>query len=128
MIEIISQQSAKGPYSTVVGAGPFVFLSGQGGIDAKTGVKVEGGIRAETTQTLRNISDLLRAANLTMDHLVSITCYLTDINEWSSMNEAYAGMLGASSRPVRTAVEVSGLPFGLCIEMTAVAYRGQTEA
>lgn len=126
MIDVISQQYAKGPYSTVVGAGPFVFLSGQGGIDPSTGEKVPGGIRAETTTTLRNIDNLLRDAGLTLDDLVSVTCYLTSIDDWPAMNEAYAEVLGETARPVRTAVEVSRLPFGLCIEMTAMAYRGPT--
>jgi 2-iminobutanoate/2-iminopropanoate deaminase len=123
----IANETAKGPYSTVVQAGDFVFLSGQGGIGVD-GRKVTGGIVAETKRTLDNIKDLLAEAGLEMENLVSITCYLTDITEWTIMNEAWTEALSSSVRPTRTAVEVANLPFGLCIEMTAVAYRPAARA
>ncbi|MET0931536.1 MAG: RidA family protein [Aeromicrobium sp.] len=124
MIEFISQQTAKGPYSTIVAAGDVVYLSGQGGIDPVTGHKVVGGITPETRQTIENIESLLASIGLHLSSLVTVTCYLADIDEWDEMNQAYAAAMGPDARPVRTAVEVSALPFGLAIEMTATAYRG----
>lgn len=120
MVEIISDGTAQGPYSTAVKAAGFVFLSGQGGIDPSTGRVVAGGIAPETVATVANIASLLRGAGMDLADLVSVTCYLADISEWEAMNAAYASAMG-DARPVRTAVEVSALPFGLRIEMTAIA-------
>lgn len=124
MHRVIANETAKGPYSTVIEAGDFVFLSGQGGIDPSTDRIVEGGIQAETRQTLANIGALLAEAGLEMRNLVQMTCYLADIGEIGLMNEAYAEACGEEVRPTRTTIAASGLPFGLRVEMTAVAYRG----
>lgn len=99
-----------------------MFLSGQGGLDPATGQLVEKGIESETRQTLINIGDLLSEAGLGYEDLVQVTCYLTDIDDWPKLNAVYAEVLGVNSRPTRTAVGVSQLPFGLSVEMTAVAF------
>jgi 2-iminobutanoate/2-iminopropanoate deaminase len=124
VIKTLANRTAKGPYSTVVQAGPFVFLSGQGAFDPETGEVVPGGIEEQTKQTLENIRALLAEAGLGVDRLVQVTCYLTDLDDWPRMNEAYAAALGESVRPTRTAVGVAALPFGLLVEITAVAYAG----
>lgn len=122
MVEIISQDTARGPYSTVVRAGAFVYLSGQGAIDPATGQAIVTDIETETALTIRNITSLLERAGLTTAHLVQMTCYLTDLSEWERMNVVYADLLGPDVRPTRTAVGVQELPFGLRLEITAVAY------
>ncbi|ANN21663.1 hypothetical protein SD37_09420 [Amycolatopsis orientalis] len=109
-----------GPYSTAIRSNGFVHLSGQGGLDPATGERVPGGIQAETMQTVANIEALLGRAGLSLMDLVSVTCYLVDLGEWEMMNRAYSTALG-DARPVRTAVGVSALPFGLRLEMTAIA-------
>lgn len=124
MHRVIANETAKGPYSTIIEAGDFVYLSGQGGIDPRTDRVAPGGIRAETRQTLANIADLLAQAGLSMRNLVQMTCYLADIDEIGPMNEAYAEVCGEDVRPTRTTIAAAGLPFGLRIEMAAVAYRG----
>lgn len=122
MPQIISDETARGPYWTIVRAGPFVFLSGQGSVDPATGQVVAGDIETETRLTLNNIAALLAEAGLGVENLVQVTCYLTDLAEWDRMNPVYAAVLGPGARPARTAVGVAALPFGLRIEMTAVAY------
>lgn len=126
MHKMISDRTAKGPYSTAVQAGGFVFLSGQGGLDPATGQPVAKGIEGETRQTLINIGDLLSEAGLGYEDLVQVTCYLTDIDDWPKLNTVYAEVLGEKSRPTRTAVGVSQLPFGLSVEMTAIAFGAPT--
>lgn len=126
MVEIISQDTARGPYSTVVRAGAFVYLSGQGAIDPASGEAVVTDIETETALTIRNIASLLERAGLTTADLVQMTCYLTDLSEWERMNVVYAATLGPGIRPTRTAVGVQELPFGLRLEITAVAYDPRT--
>lgn len=122
MHEIIADSTAKGPYSTAIRAGGFVFLSGQGGVSPETGEPVGGGFEAEARQTIQNISDLLAEAGLGLENLVQLTCYLTDLGDWPQLNEICIDAMGEDCRPTRTAVGVATLPFGLSLEMTAVAY------
>lgn len=124
MLKTIADSTAKGPYSTAIQAGPFVFLSGQGGFDPISGVVVGDDIESQTRQTIANIRDLLVQSGLDVEDLVQMTCYLTDLSQWPQMNEVYAEVLGSASRPTRTAVGVAALPFGLRVEITAVAYAG----
>jgi len=114
---------ARGPYSIALEAHGQVYLSGQGGLDPATGIKVPGGIRAETRRTLDTIDQLLREQGLTRASLVSITCYLADIDDWPAMNEVFVEFFDGVLPPTRTAVEVSRLPFDLAVELTAVAVR-----
>lgn len=124
MHEIIANSTAKGPYSTAIRAGDFVYLSGQGGIDPRSGQPVTGGFEAEARQTIQNISDLLAEAGLGLGNLVQLTCYLTDLGDWPQLNEVCIDAMGPECRPTRTAVGVATLPFGLSLELTAVAYSG----
>lgn len=113
----------KGPYSTTYRVGDVLYLSGQGSIDPATGSAVLGDIKDQTRRTLRNVETLLRSEGFRLEDLAQVTCYLADMDEWDAMNEAYADYLGDRSTPVRTAIEVSRLPFGLSVEMTCVAHR-----
>lgn len=123
MTHALIPPAPKGPYSTTRRIGDVLYLSGQGSIEPTTGVAVLDDIRSQTERTLVNIRALLRSEGFDLDDLVQVTCYLTDIHEWASMNAAYADFFKGGATPVRTAVEVSGLPFGLSIEMSCVAHR-----
>lgn len=124
MHKIIANSTAKGPYSTAIKAGEFVFLSGQGGINPESEKPVTGGFEAEARQTIQNISALLADAGLGLENLVQLDCYLIDLNDWAQLNDICIDAMGAECRPTRTAVGVATLPFGLSLEMTAVAYSG----
>jgi 2-iminobutanoate/2-iminopropanoate deaminase len=111
-----------GPFSPAVIAGGVCYLSGQGGLDPATGEVVEGGIRPETHQTLRNVEAVLAAGGMTLSDVVTVTCYLVDIDEWPAMNEVYAAQFDDSRPyPARTAVAVAALPNGMRVEMTVIA-------
>jgi 2-iminobutanoate/2-iminopropanoate deaminase len=98
------------------------YLSGQGGLDPATGEVVEGGIRPETKQTMRNIEAVLAAGGMTLSDVVTVTCNLVDIDEWPAMNEVYAAHFDDSRPyPARTAVAVAALPSGMRVEMTVTA-------
>ncbi|MFV0308705.1 MAG: RidA family protein [Desertimonas sp.] len=109
-----------GPYSPFVRAGDFVIVSGQGGI--KDGAIVEGGVAAQTRQTMANLAGQLEAAGLTLLDVVKTMCFLTDMGTFAEFNAAYAEALG-DHRPARSTVEVSGLPGGMDVEVEAWAYR-----
>ena len=112
--------AAVGPYSQAVEAKDFVFLSGQIGLDPKTGKIVDGGIAAETKQSLENIKAVLIAAGSDLTKVVSTTVYLTDMNDFAKMNEIYAGYF-AEPFPARATVAVKQLPKNAMVEIAAVA-------
>ena len=75
-----------GPYSPVVRAGDFIFVSGQGGM--ADGRKVEGGVAAETEQTMKNLAAQLESVGASLDDVVKTTCFLTDMENFAKFNAA----------------------------------------
>ncbi len=112
---------AIGAYSQGVRVGPWLWVSGQLGLDPATGELAPGGAAAEATQALRNVLAILAAAGLSPRHLVRVGIFVTDIATFTVVNEAYAAALG-DARPARATVEVSALPRGGHVEVEAVAY------
>jgi len=109
-----------GPYSPFVRAGDFIIVSGQGGM--KDGAIVEGGVAAQTTQTMANVADRLAEAGATLSDVVKTLCFLTDMDTFATFNDAYvAGFAG--HRPARSTIGVAALPGGADVEVEAWAYK-----
>ena len=125
-IEVIQTDKAGppvGPYSQGIKAGGFVFVAGEKGMDPVTKKIVPGGIEAETRQTLENIKAILHEAGSKMDLVVSSFVFMTDLSEFSRMNEIYAQYF-KTNPPGRTTVEVKSLPAGAHVEITVTALAG----
>lgn len=123
MKKIIQTDSApepKGPYSQAVSAGGFVFVSGQGSINPETGQFELGDVKSQTRRTLENIAEILKSAGLSMKDVVKCSVFLTDTDEFKKMNEVYSEYF-SESKPARTTVEVSALPFGIKVEVDVIA-------
>jgi len=121
--EVITSEKAAlpvGPYSQGIKAGNFIFVAGEKGIDPQTGRIVDGGIEAETHQTLENIHAILEAAGAGMGNVVRTVVYLTDIADFAEMNAVYAGYF-TEDPPGRSCVQVSALPAGAHVEIEATA-------
>ncbi len=117
--------AAIGPYSQGVAlSNGFVFTSGQIPLDPANGGIVGGDIKAQTKRVLENIRAVLDAAGSGMEHVVKTTVYLTDLSEFSAMNEVYAGFF-SSTPPARTTVQVARLPRDARIEIDAIAVVSQ---
>ena len=111
-----------GPYSPGMGFERLVFVSGQGGVDPKTGALAPD-VEAQAEQCLRNIQTILEAAGSSLQHVLRCGVFLVDMREFAKMNGVYARIFG-DHRPARTTVQVAGLPGeGLRVEIDAVAYR-----
>ena len=111
-----------GPYSQAIQAGDFIFVAGEKGLDPKTGKIVEGGIAAETRQTLENVKAILEAAGATMDDAVRSVVYMTDMAQFAEMNGVYADYFGEDPPP-RSCVQVVALPAGAHVEIEITAVR-----
>ena len=115
-----SAPAAIGPYSQAVCSGDLVFVSGQLGIDPKTGQMVEGGIKKQTQQALENIKAILSQESLTMANVVQVQVFLADIKDFAAMNEIYAAYF-IQPYPARAAIQAAALPKGGLVEIMAVA-------
>jgi 2-iminobutanoate/2-iminopropanoate deaminase len=112
-----------GPYSQAIKAGGFVFVAGEKGMDPVTQQIVPGGIEPETKRTLENIKAILEEAGSGMDWVVSTFVFMTDLSQFSKMNEIYAEYFKRNP-PGRTTVEVKSLPAGAHVEITVTALVG----
>jgi 2-iminobutanoate/2-iminopropanoate deaminase len=100
--------------------GDFVFCSGQIGIDPATGSLVDGGIAAETRQVLTNLAAVLQAASSSLAQVVKTTVYLKNLDDFITMNEAYASFF-PTNPPARATIEVAHLPRRALVEIEAIA-------
>lgn len=110
--------AAIGPYSQAVRAGQQVFVSGQ--ISAQTGASAPGGVPEQTEACLLAMRAVLEAAGMGMDDVVKTTVYMTDLTQFSAMNEVYARHF-RPPYPARATVEVRALPKAAAVEIDAVA-------
>ena len=111
---------AIGPYSQAIKANGMVFASGQIALDPASGQTVEGGVTEQTERVLNNLRAVLEAAGSSLDQVVKTTVFLADLNDFTSMNEAYGRFFGESP-PARSTVEVSRLPRDVRVEIDAIA-------
>lgn len=109
-----------GPFSPALRVGNLVFISGQIGVDPKTGKVVQGGIREQTRQTLENIRALLEAAGASIHQVVKCFVYLSDIRDWAAMNEVYREYF-KKDPPCRTTVEAKLFSPEVLVEITPIA-------
>lgn len=111
--------AAIGPYSQAVRAGNTVYLSGQIPLDPSTGLVVEGGIDAQARRAFDNLVAVCEAAGGSLEKIVRLGLYLTDLGEFATVN-AVMGEYFNAPFPARSTIEVSGLPRGVLFEVDAV--------
>ena len=112
-----------GPYSQAIRKGNAFFVSGQVGINPKTGILDSSNITNETKQAMNNIKAILASSHLSMNDISKTTIYLTDLNNFKTVNEVYAAFFGAGPFPARETVQVVALPKGAHIEISVIAVK-----
>lgn len=126
-----------GAYSHAVWAGELLFISGQGARNPKTGMEagvtldVGGNVVAydiaqQTQAVLDNLKTVLAAAGLTLHHLVDVSVFLRDMNDFELYNKVYRQNFDFENPPARTTVAVASLPGRNFIEIKAIATRNAT--
>jgi len=111
--------AAIGPYSQAVRSGNTVFLSGQIPLDPATGQLVEGDIAAQSRRVFDNLQAVCQAAGGSLDQVVRIGIYLTDLGDFAAVNAVMADYFSAPY-PARSTIEVAGLPRGARVEVDAI--------
>ena len=124
IVKTEGRAGAIGPYSQAVMAGGFVYTSGQVGFDPATGQFVEGGVREQTAQVLRNLSQALEAAGSGLARAVKTTVFLADMKDFAAMNETYAEFF-TENPPARSTVQAARLPRDARVEIDVVALAGE---
>jgi 2-iminobutanoate/2-iminopropanoate deaminase len=122
-IEIVSTDRAPaaiGPYSQAMKVDGWIFVSGQIPMDPATGGIERGSIAEQTHRVFRNLRAVLEEGGAGLASVVKTTVYLTDMANFSAMNEVYAEYFG-DHRPARATVQAAGLPKGVDVEIDAVA-------
>ncbi len=123
IIATANAPAAIGPYSQAIDCGSFIVTSGQIPIDPATGNLVEGGITAQTRQSLTNVKTVVEAAGLTMDHVAKTTVFLQNMADFAAMNAVYAEFFTEGNYPARSAVEVGALPKGALVEIETICIK-----
>lgn len=112
--------AAIGPYSQAVKTDGLVFVSGQLPIDPQTGAFPEGGIAAQTNQSLKNLGSILAEAGSDYSKVIKTTVFLADMADFAAMNEVYSSFFNAPF-PARSAIAVKELPKGALVEVECIA-------
>jgi 2-iminobutanoate/2-iminopropanoate deaminase len=108
-----------GPFSPGLSVGEWIFLSGQGGFDPKTGKIVSDDLVEQTEQTFTNIDTLLEAAGASLDDVISCLVHLVDLADFAAFNAIYEQKF-TGVKPVRTTVRAD-LVAGMRVEITVIA-------
>ncbi len=120
IIQTEKAPKAIGPYSQAVEVNGILYVSGQVPLNPETMKVVEGGIKEQTDQVLKNIGSILEAAGYSFADVVKSTCLLSNIENFSAMNEVY-GKYYSENKPARAAFAVKDLPLGVLIEIETIA-------
>lgn len=124
MKKIINTENAPspvGPYNQSVLHNGTLYISGQIAIDPPTGDLVLDNIEAETHQVMRNIKAILTAADMTFENILKCTIFVSDMGDYSRINEVYASYFDEATAPARELVEVVNLPKYVNIEISVIA-------
>ena len=110
-----------GPYNQAVLVDKTLYISGQVALNPKNNELIQGSIEDETIQIMKNIKSILNEAGLDFKNVVRSKIYLTDMNNFSKVNQVYGSYFEKNYEPARTTLEVSGLPLGVDVEIDMIA-------
>ena len=113
--------AAIGPYSQAIRIGDFLYTSGQISLDPENMKMITGDIEVETEKVLKNIETILKADGLDLNNIIKTTVYLTDLSEFTRMNQIYEKFF-SETKPARACVQVTALPKGAKVEIDAIAH------
>ena len=114
---------AVGPYSQAVSTGNLLFTAGQVALDPATGKLVEGGIKEQTRQVMKNLGAVLAEARTDFSKVVKTTVFLQDIKNFADFNQVY-GEYFPSEPPARSTFQVGALPLGAMVEIEMIVLLG----
>jgi 2-iminobutanoate/2-iminopropanoate deaminase len=112
-----------GPYNQAVLSGNTLYISGQIPLNPETGLLVQGDIKEETKQSMENLRVILEEAKMSFENVVKSSIFLSDMNQFSEVNEVYGTYFKADTAPARETVEVANLPKFVNVEISMIAIK-----
>ncbi len=112
-----------GPYNQAVLSGNTLYTSGQIAFNPETGALVLDNIKAETKQVMENMKQVLAAANMTFENVVKTSIFISDMDNFTQINEIYGSYFDDASAPARETVQVARLPKDVNVEISMIAVR-----
>ena len=112
-----------GPYNQAVVSGNTLYTSGQIALHPETGELVLDTIKAETKQVMENMKAVLEAANMTFENVIKTSIFISDMNNFSQINDVYGSYFNNDSAPARETVEVANLPKFVNVEISTIAVK-----
>ena len=124
MKKIINTKKAPlpvGPYSQAIMVNNTLYISGQVALNPENNELIEDSVEKESYQIMENIKSILNESGLSFKNVVRSKIYLTDMNNFSKVNQVYGSYFEKGQEPARTTIEVSGLPLGVGVEIDMIA-------
>lgn len=112
-----------GPYNQAVLTGNTLYTSGQIALNLETGELVLDSIQIETKQVMENMKAVLEAAEMTFENVVKTSIFISNMNDFSEINEVYGSYFNAATAPARETVEVANLPKFVNVEISMIAIK-----
>ena len=110
-----------GPYNQAILVDKTLYISGQVAINPENNEVIKGSVEDATKLIMKNIQSILDEAGFNFKDVVRSKIYLTDMNNFSKVNEIYGSYFEKNYEPARTTIEVSGLPLGVDVEIDMIA-------
>ena len=126
MKKIITTKNAPapiGPYNQAILVNETLYLSGQIGLDPRLMKMVEGDIKKETEQVMENLKNVLEAAEMTFNHVIKSSIFLSDMEDFDEVNEVYGSYFLNETAPARETVAVRTLPKYVRVEISMIAVK-----
>lgn len=124
MKKVITTKNAPapiGPYNQAILTGNTLYTSGQIAINPDTNELVLDNIKSETKQVMQNLQAVLKAANMTFEHVIKSTIFISNMEDFSLINEVYGSYFNDENAPARETVQVAGLPKNVNVEISIIA-------
>lgn len=112
-----------GPYNQAILSGNTLYTSGQIAINPETNELVLENITVETTQVMRNLKAVLEAANMTFEHIVKTSIFISNMDDFAKINEVYGSYFDEANAPARETVQVARLPKNVNVEISVIAIK-----
>lgn len=112
-----------GPYNQAILSGNTLYTSGQIAINPRTGELNIATIEEETTLVMENMKAVLAAAEMTFDHVIKTSIFISDMENFSEINEVYGRYFNEDNAPARETVEVANLPKYVNVEISMIAVK-----
>ena len=126
MKKIITTNNAPapiGPYNQAILVNDTLYLSGQIGLDPRLMKMVEGDVKKETEQVMENLKNVLEAAEMTFNHVIKSSIFLSDMEDFGEVNEVYGSYFLNETAPARETVAVRTLPKHVRVEISMIAVK-----